>query len=71
MAVGQGFVLPALATRRAAPFCRALGYQESAVHPRKMRRAKQRSNRPVRGIMRMGPGGCRLCLAGSERGIVT
>src|SRR5215468_7950614 len=27
--------------------------------------------RPLFGYLRMGPGSCRLCLAGSERGIVT
>jgi len=35
-AAGQGCALVALATRRAAPFYRALGYQESAVYFRKL-----------------------------------
>ena len=35
-AAGQGCVLIALATRRAAPFYRALGYEESAVYFRKV-----------------------------------
>jgi GNAT superfamily N-acetyltransferase len=35
-AAGQGCVLVALATRRAAPFYRALGYQESAAYLRKV-----------------------------------
>jgi len=35
-AAGQGCALVALATRRAAPFYRAIGYEESAVYFRKM-----------------------------------
>jgi GNAT superfamily N-acetyltransferase len=35
-ASGQGCALVALATRRAAPFYRALGYQESAAYLRKV-----------------------------------
>jgi GNAT superfamily N-acetyltransferase len=35
-AANQGCVLVALATRRAAPFYRALGYEESAVYFRKV-----------------------------------
>jgi hypothetical protein len=35
-AVAQGCALVALATRRAAPFYRALGYEESAVYFRKV-----------------------------------
>ncbi|MGH3298219.1 MAG: GNAT family N-acetyltransferase [Trebonia sp.] len=35
-AAGQGCTLVALATRRAAPFYRALGYEESAVYFRKV-----------------------------------
>jgi GNAT superfamily N-acetyltransferase len=35
-AAGQGCALVALATRRAAPFYRALGYQESAAYFRKL-----------------------------------
>lgn len=35
-AAGQGCVLVALATRRAAPFYRALGYAESAAYLRKV-----------------------------------
>jgi GNAT superfamily N-acetyltransferase len=35
-AAGQGCGLVALATRRAAPFYRALGYQESAIYHRKV-----------------------------------
>jgi hypothetical protein len=35
-ASGQGCVLVALATRRAAPFYRALGYEESATYFRKV-----------------------------------
>lgn len=35
-AAGQGCALVALATRRAAPFYRALGYQESATYFRKL-----------------------------------
>jgi hypothetical protein len=35
-AAGQGCVLVALATRRAAPFYLALGYEESAAYLRKM-----------------------------------
>lgn len=35
-AAGRGCVLVALATRRAAPFYRALGYQESATYLRKV-----------------------------------
>jgi GNAT superfamily N-acetyltransferase len=35
-AAGQGCMLIALATRRAAPFYRALGYEESAVYFRKV-----------------------------------
>ena len=37
-AAGQGCVLVALATRRAAPFYRALGYRESAAYLRKILR---------------------------------
>jgi hypothetical protein len=33
---GHGCTLVALATRRAAPFYRALGYQDSAVYFRKV-----------------------------------
>ena len=36
MAAGQDCILIALATRRAAPFYRALGYAESAVYFRKV-----------------------------------
>jgi GNAT superfamily N-acetyltransferase len=36
-AAGRGAALVALATRRAAPFYRALGYEESAVYFRKLR----------------------------------
>ena len=36
-AVGRDCALVALATRRAAPFYRALGYEESAVYFRKLR----------------------------------
>jgi GNAT superfamily N-acetyltransferase len=35
-AAGQGCALVALATRRAAPFYRALGYEESAIYFRKL-----------------------------------
>jgi GNAT superfamily N-acetyltransferase len=35
-AAGQGCALVALATRRAAPFYRAVGYEESAVYFRKL-----------------------------------
>jgi GNAT superfamily N-acetyltransferase len=35
-AADQGCVLVALATRRAAPFYRALGYEESAIYHRKV-----------------------------------
>ena len=35
-AAGQGCALVALATRRAAPFYRALGYEESAAYFRKV-----------------------------------
>jgi GNAT superfamily N-acetyltransferase len=35
-AAGQGCALVALATRRAAPFYRAVGYEESAVYFRKV-----------------------------------
>ena len=35
-AAGQRCVLIALATRRAAPFYRALGYEESAIYHRKV-----------------------------------
>ena len=35
-AAGQGCALVALATRRAAPFYRALGYEESAIYFRKV-----------------------------------
>ena len=35
-ATAQGCALVALATRRAAPFYRALGYEESAAYSRKV-----------------------------------
>ena len=35
-AAGHGCALVALATRRAAPFYRALGYEESAAYFRKL-----------------------------------
>jgi hypothetical protein len=35
-AADRGYVLVALATRRAAPFYRALGYEESAIYHRKV-----------------------------------
>jgi GNAT superfamily N-acetyltransferase len=40
-ALTQGCVLAALATRRAAPFYRALGYEESAAYFRKVLNAQQ------------------------------
>ena len=44
---GRGCVLVALATRRAAPFYRALGYQESAAYLRKLL-AGPRPQQPAR-----------------------
>jgi hypothetical protein len=41
-AAGRGCTLVALATRRAAPFYRALGYEESAVYLRKILLAQKR-----------------------------
>jgi len=35
-AAGHGCALVALATRRAAPFYRALGYEQSAIYHRKL-----------------------------------
>ncbi len=42
-AAGQGCVLVALATRRAAPFYLALGYEESAAYLRKVLGERQHS----------------------------
>jgi GNAT superfamily N-acetyltransferase len=41
-AAGHDCTLVALATRRAAPFYRALGYEESAVYLRKILLAQKR-----------------------------
>ncbi|MFY9934129.1 MAG: GNAT family N-acetyltransferase [Streptosporangiaceae bacterium] len=42
-AADQGCTLVALATRRAAPFYRALGYEESAIYHRKVLKGQVRS----------------------------
>jgi GNAT superfamily N-acetyltransferase len=42
-AAGRGCALVALATRRAAPFYRAVGYEESAVYFRKLLPGRERS----------------------------
>ena len=45
-AAAEGCALVALATRRAAPFYRAIGYEESAVYFRKLLGGQARRTRP-------------------------
>ena len=58
-AAGQGCALVALATRRAAPFYRAVGYEESAAYFRKVLAGQPGRKAPARGQGGAGPRGRR------------